>query len=143
MADLARAVRFYRVLGLRPVGRTLMKDGTRIVWMSDPSTGQLLELFHLSPRSPLFRPLRRRTGTENALIFGVEDAPDLVRRLRRLGARVEAEFEEDLLRFTFVRDPDGTWIELLAWTDASRSTHRDLPLMHLVSAARAKKSRAR
>ena len=126
-------MRFYRALGLEPFTRTQMKDGTRIVWMRDPLSGQILELFQLSPKSPLFRPFRRHVGTDRALIFSTSDVGAVLPRLRRMGAKVEVEFEEGDVQFSFLRDPDGTWVELLGWTDATRTAHRQPPLMSLLT----------
>ncbi|MCI4350788.1 MAG: VOC family protein [Thermoplasmata archaeon] len=136
VADLARSVRFYRLLGLEVAARHRMPDGTRIIWMRDPLTGQLLELFHLSRRSPLYRPFRPATGAEHALIFGVPDLPTLLPRLHRSGARVVADFVEGRVRYVFVRDPNGTWIELLAWIDRAGGVRRLLPRMDLASPVR-------
>jgi catechol 2,3-dioxygenase-like lactoylglutathione lyase family enzyme len=136
VTNLARSVRFYRLLGLRPVARTRMDDGTRIVWMRDGVTGQLLELFHLTRDSPLYRPFRRSLATDHALIFGVPDLPGLRRRLQRAGAHVELEFTEDDVQIVFLRDADGTWIELMAWVKSASGRRRGLPLVALARGAR-------
>ena len=133
VVGLARSVRFFEMLGLRPVERTRLADGTRIVWMRDPTTGQLLELFHLTPRSPLYRPFRRSTATDHALIFGVSDLPRLLPRLKRAGARVAMEFTEDAVRIVFLRDPNGAWIELLAWEDPKAARAGPPPLVGLAA----------
>jgi catechol 2,3-dioxygenase-like lactoylglutathione lyase family enzyme len=129
--NLARAVRFYRGLGLRPVAKGRMDDGTSLVWLRDPKTRQLLELFQLSSRSPLYTPLGRRNRVENALIFSLPDVQRLLPRLRRFGARVLTEFEDGEVHLTFVRDPDGTLLEFLSWTDEARKSHRGSPLVRL------------
>jgi catechol 2,3-dioxygenase-like lactoylglutathione lyase family enzyme len=129
--NLARSVRFYRSLGLSVAARTQMDDATKIVWMVDRATGQLLELFELSRRSPLYRPFRRYSGTEHALLFGVRDAGRTSERLRRQGARLIQSFREGDVDLVFLRDPDGTWIELLGWTGESRPRHAGFPLATL------------
>jgi catechol 2,3-dioxygenase-like lactoylglutathione lyase family enzyme len=136
VADLSRTVRFYQLLGLEVATRGRMKDGTRIVWMRDPMTGQLLELFHLSLRSPLFRPFRRPTRTENALIFGVPNLHLLLPRLRRSGAKVTADFREGDVRYVFVRDSNGTFIELLGWVEGTRGARALPPMVDLASSQR-------
>jgi len=126
--NLARATRFYRVLGLRPVAKARMQNGTDVVWLRDRRTGQLLELFHLSRRSPLYRPFRDRSRVENSLIFSLPDVGRLLPRLRRMGARRLLVFEDRDVRLTFVRDPDGALIEFVSWTTAARETHRGSPM---------------
>jgi catechol 2,3-dioxygenase-like lactoylglutathione lyase family enzyme len=125
--ELPRSVRFYAALGLRPVARHTMRDGTRIVWLRDPSTGQLLELFELARRSPIYTPFPRRTRSGNAVIFGVRDTRRLLPSLRRFGGRPFAEFEDGEFRLNFLWDPDGTKVELVSWTDAARPKHRSAP----------------
>jgi catechol 2,3-dioxygenase-like lactoylglutathione lyase family enzyme len=138
--NLDRAVRFYRALGLRPVAKGRMNDGTEIVWMRDQPTGQLLELFQLSPRSPIYRPFRSRSQVENSLIFSLPDAESLLARLRTLGAKRVVEFENGDVLLTFVRDPDGTLIELVSWTAGSRKHHRRSPMSGLAHPRSAKRS---
>jgi catechol 2,3-dioxygenase-like lactoylglutathione lyase family enzyme len=131
--DLARAVRFYRTLGLVPTGRSRMEDGTRIVWMRDAFTGQLLELFSLGRRSPLYEPFRRSQDASRALIFGVADARATARRLRRQGGRRIREFQQGGVQFSFLRDPSGHTIELLSWIDTARQARSTPPLVALAA----------
>jgi catechol 2,3-dioxygenase-like lactoylglutathione lyase family enzyme len=129
--DLARAVRFYRALGLRTVARGRMKDGTKLAWMRDPGTGQLVELFCLSPRSPLYVPFPRRGRAEGSLIFSVDRMAPLRSRLVRSGAKPVREFEDGGVRLSFLRDPDGTLLEFLSWAQPSPRAARATPLLRL------------
>ncbi len=108
-----------------------MRDGTRIVWLRDPVTGQLLELFELSPRSPISEPLPRSPRNDRAVVFGVREVEPIVRRLETAGARVVARFDQGSARFVFLRDPNGIRIELVAWRSGSRRPE-DPPLLSLV-----------
>ncbi len=141
--DLSRAIRFYRVLGLRLAARARMDDGTQLVWMEDRASGQLLELFHLSPRSPLYTPYRPQTETSSARVFALRDAGPILRRLRRLGGPVHEEFEDGSVRLTFLRDPDGAVVELVSWTPASRARHRGSPMQGLGTRSRTRRSGTR
>lgn len=120
-----------------------MDDGTRIAWMRDDETGQVVELFQLTPASPLYRPFRPSRETHRALIFTHPDLDPLLRRLQRAGARVELEFSEGALRLAFLRDPDGSWIELVGWVDPGAHSSMPLPLPSLVRAQRAAPPRRR
>ena len=133
---LARSVRFYRALGLVPVAEGTMEDGTELAWLRDRRTGQLVELFRLSRRSPLYRPFGRRALLERALIFAVPDVARLVPRLRGLGARVVREFRDGSVRLTFLHDPDGTLVELVSWADP-KARGRPPPMARLVTLRRA------
>lgn len=141
--NLPRAVRFYRALGLGPVTKGRMNDGTKFVWVRDPKTRQLLELYYLPPRSRLYRPFRARDRLDPQPMFGVQHAKPLLARLRRLGASVVTDFQEGNFRLTLVRDPDGTCLELVSWTTEARKTHRDPPLLGLVLARKRRPSRPR
>jgi len=143
VADLSRSVRFYALLGLGRLARYRMQDGTRIAWMRDRSTGQVLELFQLSTRSPLYEPFRRSIERSHALIFTQPDLNGLLARLRRVGARVVLEFTEGKTRIVFLRDPDGAWVEIIGWVDPAANSGRPLPLRSLVRMQRAGPSRPR
>lgn len=143
VGDLARALRFYRALGLRLVAKGEMEDGTSLAWLQDPGTRQLLELFHLSRRSPLYRPLRQRPAPENALIFSLRDVGGLLPRLRRHGAKLLSDFQDGEVRLTFVRDPDGTLLEFVSWTTVARKAHRRAPLLGIGLARHGPTSRQR
>ena len=138
--DLARSVRFYRALGLRPISRFRMADGTQIVWMRAATTRQILELYRLAPGGPLYRPFRRSVAIDSSLIFGVEHMADIVRRLRALGARPVAAFDQGEVRFVFLRDPNGKQLELLSWI-APRG--RPPPLTDLGASPRARRATSR
>jgi len=141
--NLNRATRFYRALGLRRVANARMNDGTDVAWLRDRRTGQLLELFQLSPRSPLYRPFRYRSKVENALIFSLPDVERLLTRLRRLGAKRLLEFEDGDVLVTFVRDPDGTLIEFVSWTSASMKVRSGSPMLALGVPRSRKRSRSK
>jgi len=136
VSDLVRAIHFYKLLGLEVIARDRMQDGTHVVWMRDRTTGQMLELFQLSSRSPVYRPFRRRAGTGNALIFGVPEPATVLARLCQSGAKVIADFQEKGVRLLFLRDPDGNRLELLSWMEHTRDRHRLPPLVGLASSRR-------
>lgn len=118
--DLSRAVRFYRAFGLLPVHEGKLTDGTALVWLRDRRSNHLLQLFYLPPKSRLYKPFRRRDGLDFQLMFTVSNAERLLRRLRKLGGKVVGGFEAGGVRLATVRDPDGTWLELLSWADSGR-----------------------
>jgi catechol 2,3-dioxygenase-like lactoylglutathione lyase family enzyme len=118
--DLARAVRFYSAFGLGTVAKGTTADGTALVWLRDPKSGHLLQLFRLSRRSKLYKPFRRRNGLDYQLMFTTVDARPLLRKLRKLGGTVIDSFEEGGVSLTTLRDPDGTWLELLSWPSTNR-----------------------
>ena len=113
-----------------------MDDGTNFVWVQDRRTHQLLELYYVPRGSPLYKPFRSRGGFEPVLTFGIRDAEPLLRRLRRFGVKVSADFPVGHYRLTLVHDTDGTGIELLSWSKESMKTHRDPPLLSLVLGTR-------
>ncbi len=141
--DLESSIRFYRALGLRPIVKGGMTDGTRIVWMRDQRTGQVLELFHLGRRSRLYEPFRPRRGSEGAISFSVDRLRPLVRRLEELGAKRVRSFCDGDAELTFLRDPNGALLELISWTAEGRSKHSEPPLLHLRGASRPRGRRRR
>jgi len=132
VGDLDRSARFYRALGLRPVARWTMEDGERLLWLRDETTRQLLELFWVPRGSRFYEPLRASRRFSTPLLFSARNVGPIVSRLRRLGSRVRADFEEGENRIVFVTDPDGTPIELVGWTDPSRARYARAPLVGLV-----------
>lgn len=127
--DIARALRFYRALGLRLAAKGRMSDGTALVWLRDPTTRHLLELYYVPPRSPVYKPFPGPGRRDPQLTFTLRNAGPLLARLRRLGARVTEDFHEGEYRLTFVRDPDGNCLELVSWMTVSEKAHRDRPLL--------------
>jgi len=128
--NLARAVQFYRSLGLKIVAKSTMEDGTTLVWLHDRRTRQLLELFHLSRRSPLYVPFRISDKPRNALIFTIPDVKEMLPKLRRVGGRVLTDFTDGTVRLTFVRDPDGTLLEFVSWAKKAK-IRRGSPMLSL------------
>ncbi|HTT16557.1 MAG TPA: VOC family protein [Thermoplasmata archaeon] len=130
--NLARAERFYRALGLRPVARWTMENGERLLWLRDRRSRQLLELYQVPRRSRLFEPMRSTRRFDTRLVFSVLRAGPLLRRLERHGGRVRVDFTEGDVRLTFLADPEGTLIELVSRPDGVRSP-RTVPLAALVA----------
>jgi hypothetical protein len=104
--------------------------------MQDPTSRQLLELFRLSPRSPLYTRYRPQSESSSSRIFSVADVGPILRRLRRMGHREHVAFEDGDVRLTFLRDPDGAVIELVSWTEKARPSRRGAPMLGLVTARR-------
>jgi len=129
--DLTRSLRFYRALGLRCVARWTMQDGEELAWVKDPQTGQVVELYFVPRRSRFYSPFRRAPGLHTPLLFSLRDVRSVLPRLLRLGAKVVVDFEEREVRILFVRDLDGSLLELVGWTDSARRSHRAPPLREL------------
>lgn len=124
---LDRSLRFYRALGLREIARGTTPDGISVVWLRDGRSGHVLQLFHLARGARLYRPYRSRNGLDFQLMFGVVDDRPLLARLRRAGGRSEGSLEDGGIRLTTVRDPDGHYLEILAWTPDRRPRPTEPP----------------
>jgi len=118
-----------------------MADGQRLAWLRDEGTGQLVELYQVPRGSPLYEPFRPQRRFHTPLLFGVRNAEPLIRRLRRMGARVRRAFDEGEVRITFVSDPEGTLVELVSWTESAGDRHPDPPLIDLVRPPRTDSAR--
>jgi len=111
-----------------------MENGERLAWMRDPTSGALVELYWVPRRSRLYAPFPPRLRFHTPLLFGVRDLPAVLRRLRKFGARPEVDFTERGVRVVFLRDPDGTLVELVSWADRSKARATDPPLLGLLRA---------
>jgi catechol 2,3-dioxygenase-like lactoylglutathione lyase family enzyme len=145
VTDMDRALTFYRdVLGMEIVFETLIsgepfdavlhasrKQEGRVV--GGLLGGLMVELLSLGsgPRAP--QPGRRAiTGIHN-LSLSVPDVDDAHRRIAEAGYPPDQEpFEIGGVRMFFVKDPDGTPVELIELPGGARSTyemHRGVPLL--------------
>ena len=108
--DLDRSLRFYRGLGFKVNRAGKMEHGGKWVNLRFPGDEQHLELNYYPRLNRFYTPFRAGTELDH-LGFHVEDVDYWVRRARRLGGRVVADFTETSERLAYVRDPDGIWIE--------------------------------
>lgn len=144
VTDMDRALAFYRdVLGMEVVFETLIsgepfdaalhatrKQEGRVV--GGLLGGLMLELLSLGAAPPDHKPARRGiTGIHN-LALSVTGLDDAHRRIAEAGYPPEQEpFEIGGVRMFFVKDPDGTTVELIELPGGARSTyemHRGVPL---------------
>ncbi len=112
--ELDRSIRFYtELLGLVEKGRGSMAAGGVFVALEDPLTHRELELNWYPPGSPHDVPYVPGEGLDH-LGFEVEDARATVRELVAAGAELALEpwLERGRYWIGFVKDPDGTWIEI-------------------------------
>ncbi len=123
VTDLERSLRFYQDgLGLVRLRGGRMPHGGRRVLLADPGTGQRVELNWYPPGSPYATPYVPGEGLDH-LGFSTGKAADIARRLERLGGRVVLRpTDTDGVRQNYyVGDPDGNWIELMAWGSSRKS----------------------
>jgi catechol 2,3-dioxygenase-like lactoylglutathione lyase family enzyme len=136
VTDMDRALTFYRdVLGMDVVFETLIsgepfdaalhatrKQEGRVV--GGLLGGLMVELLSLGPKPPTDEPARRGiTGIHNVSLR-VPDLDDAHRRITAAGYPPDQEpFEIGWVRMFFVKDPDGTPVELIELPDGARSTY--------------------
>jgi catechol 2,3-dioxygenase-like lactoylglutathione lyase family enzyme len=127
--ELRRSLRFYHALGLKTMHRGTMRHKGVFVWLRDPRTKYVLELNYY-PRGSRFHE-RYTSGSElDHLGFTVRDVEPLLARLRKVGVqRAVANFCEGNMRLTFVKDPDGIWLEFLSWTSRGRKLNKGAPVI--------------
>jgi lactoylglutathione lyase len=117
VTDLERSLRFYTsALGLRENVRGDLSalGGGSFVGLSDPYSGQRLELNWYPPTSPFAVPFTTGEGLDH-LGVRTEDVEGSIRVLEAVGGRkVDSIQDADgQLELAYVADPDGTWIELI------------------------------
>lgn len=79
----------------------------------DPSTDQQLELNWYPKGSRFYRPYRNGSELDH-IGFIVDDAVTWYNLLTKRGAKPAAEpFGDEDETLTYVKDPDGIWIELI------------------------------
>ncbi|NUB45834.1 VOC family protein [Fertoebacter nigrum] len=118
VVDLAAAKRFYALLGLSESARAELSDGTTLVLLH--GSGGMVELiWPQTTRKTAPVPLERdleTTGTKHIAF----QSDDLDAEFALLGAdgfpvAVGPSPSPYGLRFAFVTDPSGNWIELLGY----------------------------
>ena len=112
--DFERSLRFYTgPLGLVEKGRGTMASGGTFVALADPVSRFELELNWYPPGSPYAVPYAPGEALDH-LGFEVDDARAAVRELVAAGAELAVEpwLERGRFWIGFVKDPDGTWIEI-------------------------------
>ncbi len=117
VTDLERSSKVYvDGLGLVKLRGGRMPHGGRRVLLEDPGTGQRLELNWYPPESPYAAPYVPGEGLDH-LGFSTGRAAEVARRLEAHGGRIALTPTDRLgVRENFyVEDPDGNWVELMAW----------------------------
>ncbi|MCC8200133.1 MAG: VOC family protein [Tannerellaceae bacterium] len=107
--DLEKSIAFYKkALGLSEHHRKVAEDGSFIlVYMTDKTTGFLLELTWLKDRQEVYE----LGDNESHLCFKVDGNYDEVRKFHKDMDCVCYENTE--MGLYFIHDPDDYWIEIL------------------------------
>lgn len=130
--QLRRSLSFYHALGLRTVTRGRMQHKGVFVWLRDPRTKSILELNYY-PRGTKFHEPYTRGSEMDHLGFTVRDVEPILERLRKLGVgKPVADFIQGSIRLTFVKDPDGIWVEFLSWTERGGKLRKGAPVIDYV-----------
>jgi lactoylglutathione lyase len=121
VGDLERSLRFYTgALGLRESvrGDLSSQGGGTFVGLSDPYSGQRLELDWYPPNSPFAVPFVVGEGLDH-LGVRTDDVEGSVKLLEASGGRLvdSVKDPDGRLDVAFVTDPDGTWVELIHQPD--------------------------
>ena len=127
--DLKRSLKFYRALGLRPVmrGKVRMENGGTWIWLRGPESPQVLELNYYPPDNRFHEPYRGGSEMDH-VGFSVRDVKPILERLEGVGVKGPiAEFDNGIVRLTFIEDPDGVWIEFLSYNERGRKLRRGRP----------------
>jgi catechol 2,3-dioxygenase-like lactoylglutathione lyase family enzyme len=126
VTDLQRSLDFYiHGLGLAELRRGRLPHGGRRVLLVDRGTAQRIELNWYPGGSPYAVPYVAGEGLDH-LGYSTGHAAEMARRLVEHGGKVVLTPTDPLgVRQNFyVEDPDGNWIELMAWGSARSSRPR-------------------
>lgn len=127
VTDYERSVRFYvEGLGLVKLRGGRMPHGGRRILLADPGTGQRLELNWYPSDSPYATPYTPGEGLDH-LGFSTGKAAELARRLEGVGGKVVLRPTDPtgVRQNYYVEDPDGNWIELMAWGTSRKTASAD------------------
>jgi len=114
VTNLERSLKFYMEgLGLKEERRGKMSHGGIWVNLEDPATKQRLELNYYPPGNRFATPYTPGEGLDH-IGFKVKDARKEFARLVAMGAQVAIEpwQESDHEVVSYVKDPDGNWVEV-------------------------------
>jgi lactoylglutathione lyase len=109
VSNLERSIKFYtKELGMKLLFKTRIKEtGGEVAWLKSQGSTQVLEL-NCYPSSYRYG---GKQGLDH-LAFEVGDAGKYYRRLSRKYEAPIAPFHEGRWVLSYVKDPDGNWIEL-------------------------------
>lgn len=115
IVDADASVAFYSAIGLQHVGTLALAPGYTLLFLADSTSGSAaLELVLNDTNDPQYD----RSAGSGHIGIEVEDIHAALAALAELGVQPEAPpsrpgGREDLGAVAFVRDPDGTRVELL------------------------------
>jgi lactoylglutathione lyase len=114
--NLKKSLNFYRnIMGMKITRRGTMPHGGKYVALRSPGSRQELELNWYPARSRFYTKYRRGDEMDH-LAFGVGNIRAALKRLMSKGVEVAVSLEKARgITEVYVKDPDGIWIELLAW----------------------------
>lgn len=145
VTDLERSLKFYQEgLGLVKLRGGRMPHGGRRVLLADRGTGQRIELNWYPPDSPYAIDYSAGEGLDH-IGFSTGRAAEMARHLEEMGGTVVLRPTDPIgVRQNFyVADPDGNWIELMAWGTARRSRRGNRPARQSVRTSAPRAERAR
>lgn len=121
--SLDRSIRFYKALGFRQTIRMRTPIG-EAAQLEHPRGRFTIELNQFRRGSSVYETYRKGSEMDH-FGFWVDDVDAWVRRLRRVGGKVKVRpYDTSILipprplsngRAAYVADPDGVWIELMAF----------------------------
>jgi catechol 2,3-dioxygenase-like lactoylglutathione lyase family enzyme len=94
-----------------------MEHGGKWLQLESPGGNLVLELNYYPRGNRFYEPYRRGSEMDH-LGFFVDDVDGWLRRAVQAGAKREVEWKEGGWRISYVRDPDGIWLEFIGRTKA-------------------------
>lgn len=110
--DLKKSVDFYtKNFGMKIVGRKSWVPGEKIVMLLSKGSGQRINLMYFAKSCMWYTPYKENGSELDHLMFEVEDAKKLYKKLVAGGTPAATElWEHDGMAMGYVKDPNGIWV---------------------------------
>lgn len=114
VTNLERSVMFYTAtMGMQEIHRGQMQAGGIYVHLRSPGSEQDLELNYYPPDTTYFEPYQAGSECDHLAFWSDDVHADYAKTLAGGATSAIAPWTESGYTLTFIRDPDGIWIELM------------------------------
>jgi lactoylglutathione lyase len=111
--DLDESIKFYtEILSMKLTHRAKIKETKgEIAVLEDDDDGKMLELNYYDKESPFYVDYEVGEALDH-LAFKVDNLDKTIEELNKRGIKIELEIKSGDIRWIYIKDPNGIWIEI-------------------------------